>query len=214
MDLRKHINVENLHHAYIVEDTGEVFASLKDIVRAAYKNAEVHIREFDSLGVDDSRELLRIANMRSLGMQFFIYRANRFTTEAQSALLKLFEEPPGHTHLFLCVSGTHNILSTLRSRVWMIEDLDMPAQNAGQDFIRATPIDRATLLAPILKEGDVHAAEKLLNDVEQALYDADTIASHRYALLHITRVRRVMRDTGASLKILMESVSLITPQLS
>lgn len=214
MKLQEQIDIANLHHAYIVEDVDDAFESLKTLVTDAHKNSEVYIREFNSLGIDDSRELIHLAQMRSLGTQIFVYRAHTCTREAQNALLKLFEEPPLNTHFFLCVSGVRDVLPTLLSRMWVVDSTsDQNATNLGEEFINAGAGTRIQLLENIIKDKDVPQAGKLLSEVEKGLYKKNAHISHTQALQHIVDVRRVLSDKGASLKVLMESVALTTPRL-
>lgn len=214
MDLREHVDVDNLHHAYVIEDFEDAFEKLQEILRESHKDDEIHIRDFELLGIDDSRELVHMANMRSLGTQLFVCRAKKCTREAQNALLKLLEEPPERTHFFLCISGVQDVLPTLRSRVWMVESgVGSSGSSMGKDFIKGSPSDRAAILEPILKEKDTQAAEWLLGEVEQELHTY-SVNSHGKALQHIVDVRRVMKDKGASLKTLLESVAIVVPKLS
>lgn len=215
MDFSKVINISDLHHAYILEDGKDSFEALQKFLKDSYKNAEIHIRDFDSLGIDDSRTLAHLASMRSLGIQLFILNANSCTREAQNALLKLFEEPPERTHFFLSLSGSCDILPTLRSRVRIVSAHTKDrGDTLGKKFISATFKERIIILEPIVKEKDVHAAEMLLSDIEREMHERKEYIVHGSALQHILEVRRVIKDKGASLKVLMESVALTTPQLS
>ena len=49
-----------------------------------------------------------------------IYRAQQLTIEAQNALLKTLEEPPGNTLIILAVNNSHQLLPTIASRCQII----------------------------------------------------------------------------------------------
>jgi hypothetical protein len=49
-----------------------------------------------------------------------IYRAQQLTIEAQNALLKTLEEPPGNTLIILAVNNSHQLLPTITSRCQII----------------------------------------------------------------------------------------------
>ena len=214
MSIPTSIDVANLYHAYLIEDTGGVFESLPEVLRDGYKDAEIYVQNFDLLGIDDSRNLVRLANMRSLGVQLFVWRVEKCTREAQNALLKLLEEPPERSHFFFCVSGVQDILPTLRSRAWVIQgDKNSKEVEVARDFIKGNPSRRVAILEPIIKEKDRQSARRLLDGIEGELYACSAISSKR-ALQHIIDVRRVMQDNGASLKQMLESVALVTPKLS
>ncbi|MBL4644582.1 MAG: hypothetical protein JKX80_01820 [Candidatus Pacebacteria bacterium] len=219
MDSLKGIDTNNLHHAYLLEDSEGMFAGLQSLLRDKFSDAEIHVREFDSFGIDDSRHLIHLAGMRSLGTQLFIYRALSCTKEAQNALLKLFEEPSENTHFFVCLSGIHNVLPTLQSRVWMVESEKVQGVNhknnsSGKSFLHASSGERMHLLEGILKNKDVSGAGILLRDIEIELHTSKGNPEYNEALQNIIDVRRVLFDKGASLKILLESVALTTPRLS
>lgn len=216
MDVRKEIDTTNLHHAYMLEDSVDVFDSLRSLLCETHADAEMHVREFESLGVDDSRELVRLAGMRSVGTQLFLYRVHSCTREAQNALLKLFEEPPARTHFFLCVARPHDILPTLRSRVWTLVSgsSDEGKEDRIDEFMHASPAQRIALLEPIVKNKDILAAQRLLMGVETQLHTHGMRGPNTAALKHIIDVRRVLNDKGVSLKVLLESIALTLPPLS
>jgi len=73
--------------------------------------------------VDQIRELTRMAGMaprRRARRVFIIDPADRMNNEAQNALLKTLEEPPGKTVLILVASRPHLLLPTVRSRCFVV----------------------------------------------------------------------------------------------
>ncbi|MEK7108920.1 MAG: hypothetical protein AAB919_00595, partial [Patescibacteria group bacterium] len=99
------------HHAYYIEGDLSQFE--------AYKKEIPHFiaQKYERFGVDDSRELTARASLKVLGeTTVFLIGASSMTSEAQQALLKLFEEPQkGVIFVFLIPHGT--LLPTLRSRM-------------------------------------------------------------------------------------------------
>jgi len=218
MDSLKVIDTTNLHHSYFIEDDKDVFNNLQNLIKTKYKDDEIHIREFDSFGIDDSRSLINLAKMRSLGTQLFIYKIQTCTREAQNALLKLFEEPPERTHFFFCIMGINNILPTLLSRVWVINSFNEAHKSSlGNSFMKASAGERIGLLEKIIKDKDISTAEYLLCEIEIELQTykntKDDISVFTFAQQHIINVRKIIQDNGASLKVLLESVALITPRI-
>jgi DNA polymerase-3 subunit delta' len=73
--------------------------------------------------VDQIRELTRVAGMaprRGARRVFVIDPADRMNNEAQNALLKTLEEPPGSAVLILVASRPHLLLPTVRSRCFVV----------------------------------------------------------------------------------------------
>lgn len=212
MSAFEQIDPRSLHHAYILEDGPELFHSLLSFVRENVENLEMHTREISLLGIEESRDLARLARMKSQGTQVFVYKIGSATTEAQNALLKLFEEPPQATHFFFCVQGVQALLPTLCSRAWLIKGSQ--GESDAKVFMQSTPAERLLLLESIIKDRNTGDAKKLLQDIERELYSSYKHEPQaRRALQHIIDVRAVLDDKGASYKVLLESVALLTPRV-
>lgn len=73
--------------------------------------------------VDQIRELTRVAGMaprRGARRVFIIDPADQMNNEAQNALLKTLEEPPGNAVLILVAARPHLLLPTVRSRCFVV----------------------------------------------------------------------------------------------
>ena len=107
-----------------------------------------------SIGIEAVRDLIRLMSLRSMsaGPRFAIVRdAHRLTLEAQSALLKLLEEPPGSAVIVLVTENPAALLPTVRSRCQTLRFGAVPAaeiarilRDAGRDEVAA---QRAAALA-------------------------------------------------------------------
>lgn len=53
---------------------------------------------------------------------YILPEADRMNTDAQNALLKVLEEPPGHTAFLLCTAAGDSLLPTVRSRCIRVDD--------------------------------------------------------------------------------------------
>lgn len=83
------------------------------------QRADEEIERKKSFGVDDSRALLQRLSMRATrpGPRIAIVQeAHVMTVEAQNALLKTLEEPPGAAVLILVTDNIGAMLTTVRSR--------------------------------------------------------------------------------------------------
>ena len=71
------------------------------------------------IGIDKIRAMRQIAPIRPNDLEFHIFiirDAHNLTVQAQNALLKLLEEPPGAAFFFLLCDSASSLLSTVRSR--------------------------------------------------------------------------------------------------
>jgi len=82
------------------------------------------INAADARGIDDVRnwaESARFSPFGSGGKVYIIDELHQMTTAAQSALLKVIEEPPKGIYFFLCTTEPSKLLATIRSRCTHLE---------------------------------------------------------------------------------------------
>ncbi len=73
----------------------------------------------DHNGVNDIRELRPLIRNKALDGEYrawILDECHRLTPDAQSALLKMLEEPPSHVLFFLCTTDSQKLLGTILSR--------------------------------------------------------------------------------------------------
>lgn len=113
------------HHSFVIEaeaEAGIVVAQAwaeKELGIRAKNNPDVVVQRYGLLSVDDARRVTELAAGKAFAgdTKVVIVAASRAYHEAQNALLKLFEEPPEGTYLFLILPSLGGLLPTLRSRV-------------------------------------------------------------------------------------------------
>lgn len=72
-----------------------------------------------TIGIDDVRAIRRAAYIKPNDLDFKMFvidGCDRMTVQAQNALLKILEEPPGATYFFLLCESSSALLATVRSR--------------------------------------------------------------------------------------------------
>jgi hypothetical protein len=80
--------------------------------------------EKDSLGIEvikKMQERVFLMPLRGKDKAVIIPGADLLTIPAQNALLKLLEEPPAHTYIFLLTENLDSLLGTIRSRCQIIK---------------------------------------------------------------------------------------------
>ncbi len=99
-----------------------------------HPDADVRKRKAIDLGVDIVRHFLiekvGVTPARGRAKVFLILEADRITPQAQNAMLKTLEEPPGTTFLFLLVRSLDKLLETTKSRCQTVAFAPLPS-----DFI-------------------------------------------------------------------------------
>jgi DNA polymerase-3 subunit delta' len=144
--LERALKKDALVHAYLL--TGPAMIGKRslalDVIRAAHIGSEPGVNdpytvlitdeERSSIPIEDIRKLKRVLTLRpppGVQMMVLVDNAERMTTQAANALLKILEEPPSYV-TFLLVSATPGQLpETVRSRCH-----DVPFLPVAEDEVR------------------------------------------------------------------------------
>lgn len=185
------------------------------------------VREFEKFGIEDSQALRSLASFKSTsGRALFVIGIGSITSEAQQALLKLFEEPSmGSIFILLLPHGT--LLPTLRSRMLVYPQKvgkenaqkDKKGKSDAKEFLGQSYKARSAAITALLKddEGAKESARELLSGLEIELYMhlKKTNGKKEYveALEDIAQVCSYVGDRSPSLKMLLEHVAATLPQL-
>ena len=236
----KHFDINNLHHAYLIEGAREeimldVFLFMKKLGVATSNNPDFYNIFVDSFKIEDAHNLKSIQYEKGFttGKKIFVISANNFLLNAQNALLKIFEEPIENTHFFIITPDTDILLKTLVSRFYLIKTkaslenelkeaekfISMPIKNRI-DFIKELLIEEEDSEALPLEGGKASELDsvrskslKFLNALEVVLHSKKNhlINSSNDFFYQIFKVREFLNQPGSSIKSLMESIALITP---
>ena len=217
-----------MHHAYLSEGPVALLPALARDARDRFGfkeslDPDVFAESFERFGVEDARALIARASLKTIsGRALFAIGISSATTEAQHALLKLFEEPQEGT-IFVLLSPHGILLSTLRSRM-----LEYPSEiklsEAGSltseaaKFLKLNKKSRSDFVVKMLKneEGAKERVRGFVNALEEYLAvrlrksNSDEV---REGLEDIARVRDYLRDRSPSLKMLLEHLALALPEL-
>ena len=203
------------HHAYIV------FKKIEEPVRLNSQE-EVHVIQ--------NQKVLNVADVRWLSEYLpqdsgestkkIVVIAAGITKQAQSALLKTLEEIHGGIYLFICLPPGTEILSTLLSRCYVVDDSKFSSSEYSahfKKFINAKEKDRLIMINTMWEEGDVSRHSviiQFLQDLE--LYTEKSIRNSssgtHASVLRCKRVANNLRDAiywGALHKGTLQSVAFI-----
>lgn len=199
----------------------------------------------NSISIDTIRSIQRFMHLKTLGQQqlrrvLVIENAQAMTIEAQNAFLKLLEEPPADTVIFMSVTNPSRLLPTIRSRVQAIS-INAPPQKATLDYFarcdyKPADIQRAYhisqgrpgLMQAILEHDSTHSlvaqieiAKKLLGEpLIERLAQVDELAKQKAELgelmralqlvCHAALVQASERDEVAQIKRWHHSLAKLT----
>lgn len=209
-----------MHHAYLYEGSQAQLDTLAEDARerfsfAAEHSPDVHVREFEKFGIDESRWLTEVGALKSAGGRaLFVVGIASITSEAQQALLKLFEEPQeGSVYVVLVPHGL--VLPTLRSRMlsYPVQLGEEISSSNAKKFLTLSGKDRSDIIAKLLKddEGTKERVRDFVNALEAELYKKAGEPKARQGLEDIAMVRGYLQDRSPSLKMLLEHLAVALP---
>lgn len=222
--LSRHLDKNNLHHAYLIEGTLDVV--VPQVMEFVQGMEVIQIKQ-DSFKIEDARNLKSYEAYKTIDRKkAFVIYANSFLLEAQNSLLKMFEEPIENTHFFLILPETSGLLKTFISRFYFVstkQDMGVELKEA-EKFIAMPLRNRLEYIKELVAKPEDEDEEetvdlnstrakslKFLNSLESVLHTKLLQASLKEPMHHIFKVREFLRMPGSSAKTLMESVALIVP---
>jgi replication-associated recombination protein RarA len=207
---------ERLFHTTILDGTvedarawvGEYFAR-EAIARAG--NVDIDEREYETLSIEDARELKSRAGERAETPRYFILYTHSITRETQHALLKLLEEPTENVFLILSVPHAHNLLPTVRSRARIIT---LARREVASTLLSKNIPERLKLVTKLLKSHEKDETSALVRSSATALIQSlitevralpESPEKNVYLtdLMHATFM---LSDRGASVKMILEYI--------
>lgn len=196
------------HHAYYIEGPLSLFSAYKEKLSPYY----AHV--YERFGIDEARELQALAALKNYTEGVFLIGAASLTTEAQQALLKLFEEPQKGT-VFIVMVPHGVLLPTVKSRMLEYPELiEADADTSGaKKFLKLSGKERSDFITKLLKddENQKERVRDFIHALEAELYKKVGDSKTRQALADIAMVRDYVRDRSPSLKMLLEHLALALP---
>jgi len=204
---------DKLHHAYVISGLGAhiIWSELQNLGFKRQGNPDARSEEFETLGIDESRSVAQWAIMKPLTNKrkvLVAVVAHSFTSEAQNALLKLFEEPPEGTYFFLILPNTSSILPTLLSRVQVIkgdEQIDLNKKYAS--FLDDDVAHRFKIISPIIKAKDKEKAKALIKFLESRVATHEDVLKFSQ-VTKIIETERYLAGRSPSIKMLLEYLAV------
>jgi len=232
------------HHAFVIEAEAEKGIATaqawveKELEMKVESNPDIVVMRYGLLSVADARRVTELAAGAAFAgaHKVVIIAASRAYHEAQNALLKVFEEPPAGTCLFLILPSLGGLLPTLRSRVQILRsmsDISCPTLNVGHDmsdipesaeeFMKAGREERSAMIKKLTSGKDEEERRELrdeaiaiVNGIEAAAYAATleslTFQKHEALLRDIATLRMHLYDRSAPVKMILEHLSLVMPE--
>ncbi|MBI2175555.1 MAG: hypothetical protein HYU35_02390 [Parcubacteria group bacterium] len=213
-----------LAHGYVVVESGGAFAplitELTSFFTSTLPGSDVVVYEDALFGINEARELRRKAHLTAPNSKFFLVASPRLSIEAQNALLKVCEDPPSQTHIFIFVVSPDALLPTLRSRLVSVTlpvayDLHPERETELMKFLRDTPETRLRMVTKYATDRTWTAA--LLRDLEVLIVGWGLVGKDpewTSALETINNMRTALYRPAAASRMIAEYVTLMLPLLA
>lgn len=219
------------HQAFIIE--AEVEEGIKRTEAWAAQvlkmetqgNPDFVVLRYGLFSVADARRVSELAaGVAFAGAQrVLVIAAQRAYHEAQNALLKLFEEPPQGTSVFLILPTLGGLLPTLRSRVQILtsdNDTKPAISEMAEEFLKASKEKRTALIKKLTSGKDDEDRQERRDDAIQILNGIEAVAYAQFKkdtsiailLSEIITLRGYLYDRSAPVRMILEHLSLVLPK--
>lgn len=206
-------------------EQGIAFAQTHAGVRVE-NNPDCIVMRYGLFSVEDARRVNELASQAPLASdhKVLIIAASRIYHEAQNALLKLFEEPPRGTSLYLIVPSRGALLPTLRSRVQILRaaETETEVPEVTKTFLKLPKEKRTAFIKKLAtgKDEEDRRANRdealaIVNGIEALAYkklQQQPSKSLRTLLSETALFRNYLHERSAPVRMLLEHLSLVLPR--
>ena len=219
------------HHAFVIEAEAEEGIAIaqawaaRELEMNMQGNPDVIVLRYGLFSVEDARRVSELAASAPFvgEHKVVIIATNRAYHEAQNALLKIFEEPPPGTYIFLILPTLGGLLPTLRSRVQVLDSHVGPRRSyipeAAEEFLKASKEKRSTMIKKLTSGKDEEERREnreeaiaILNGIEAVAYVKKRDDGVVALLSDIATLRVHLYDRSAPVRMILEHLSLVIPK--
>jgi DNA polymerase III delta' subunit len=146
------------------DDSCEKCANCRAINNNNFPDVLILAPKKDVIKIDEIRMLKQIAYLRPMvGKRrvFIVQEAEKMTEPASNSFLKILEEPPMFSHIFLTSWNPYLILSTLRSRCQILTFSQISRKDIQEELINNGYDEYKAGLISLLVKGNLEQAVKL-----------------------------------------------------
>jgi len=187
-------------------------------------NPDVIVMRFGLLSVDEAREVGDLVRQAAIGgnQKAIVLSADRLFHEAQNALLKVFEEPPEGTFLYLIVPTAGIVLPTLRSRTQLLPGGVEVSSAIADEFLKGNQKAREEVVSSLLEraksdkdeEKDAARAEarELIAGLIRAARTKEMTPEMVAFLTDLDTFAPILHERAAPLKLIFEHLLITLPK--
>ena len=221
--------MKKLHHVNVIIGNKNynnfIFGILLDDLNFDIKaNPDFFLMERDFFGIDDARNLKNWSSGKPLmgEIKASLIVTKYITNDAQNALLKVLEEPPLGTYIFINLESLGGLLPTFLSRVKILntplisetEKNEEVILSKASAFLSAKMKERFALTYSLSINKNKTPMKELINNLEEIYYkryakDMTLDNSKSKAIKNILTAKIFASTRGSSPKMLLEWLSCV-----
>jgi len=173
-------------------------------------NPDLFILEDEKIGIAQIKQLIKHLSTKPFGKtakSVVIFDGNNISPDAQNALLKILEEPPGDSVILIGVNSETKLLPTVISRCLVLK-YESGIMNHGKEF------DLNKILEAMIKERfdiieKLSDKEKFLNDLTQSYREKVLKGEGNGKFLEELLQAQIWKESNVNIRTILEYLMLI-----
>lgn len=140
-------------------------SSCKKLEALQHENLHVVSPQGANIKIEQAREVIRFLSLKSQDQPqaVLILEAHKMNAQTSNALLKVIEEPPENSYIFICTSSLSALLATIRSRsqIWRLPNLKLETLQKIFPQVENTILLSAQGRADLVERNLIQSTEQL-----------------------------------------------------
>ncbi len=213
----KNFSKQNLHHTNICIGSREDIKKDIDECLAELSKSGAHVEyvvyDFDKFLLEDAKSIFskHIHKVAENHMRIVCIACNSTNFQTQNSILKILEEPPQGTYFFILVPHKKILLPTILSRAQIFEyTKETEISKETKQFINSPCVKRLEIVKKYVD--DVKNEKKTKQDIIEFIEEIEKYIHQKKDikfLKQLIEIKEYMKDQGASIKQLLEYVSVM-----
>ncbi len=172
---------------------------------------DIFYMESATFGVDDARALSMRGVEKAFGeKKFFVVRSEKYTVEAQNALLKTFEDPIPNTYFVVMSQDELGFLPTLLSRMLVVRVEGNESEDAdAKKFLESPYAKRLTLAQKMADKKNVGKYPSLGDFLDSLLIELREKRAEQSKLAEVLKLRTYAKDSAMLPRLILEHLALV-----
>lgn len=167
--------------------------------------------ESATFGVDDARALSIRGVEKAFGeKKFFIIKGEKYTAEAQNALLKTFEDPTLNTYFVVMAGDEMGFLPTLLSRMLVVMAGSSESESSeSKKFLESSYAKRLAYVQKFADKKNVGKYPSLSTFLDSLLLELRESKTAQTKLAGVLKLRGYAKDPAVLPRLILEHLALI-----